>query len=134
MAGYADLAVSILQHLGIQTVVVLGWSLGGHVAIELIPLLPRGILKGIMITGTPPALGFDQVNRGFKFEDLQNQKPLAGKSELSEEEVEILRVSSLREIVFDQVTRSSSWPIHDHPGPDFLSGQDDGPPEATNMR
>lgn len=72
MSGYADLAIHILQHLNITSVVVLGWSLGGHVAIEMVPLLqkhPSISLHGIMIIGTPPALGIAQTNAGFKFKN-----------------------------------------------------------------
>jgi pimeloyl-ACP methyl ester carboxylesterase len=74
MAGYADLAVHILEHLTVETAVVLGWSLGGHIALDMVPLLKtaseRGSriveLKGLMLIGTPPALGAEQCARGFK--------------------------------------------------------------------
>lgn len=71
MRGYADLAIHILQHLNITQVIVFGWSLGGHVGIELLPLVESAKiqLKGLMITGTPPALGLSQTNAGFLFED-----------------------------------------------------------------
>lgn len=70
MRGYADLACYILQHLNIVSVIVFGWSLGGHIGIEMIPVLKETTkveLKGLMITGTPPALGRDQVKAGFTF-------------------------------------------------------------------
>ena len=71
MRGYAELAVHILRHLNITRVVVLGWSLGGHVGIEMVPLLaaasPPIAFAGLMLTGTPPALGKAQVAQGFKF-------------------------------------------------------------------
>ena len=74
MAAYAELAVSILEHLSVDTIVVLGWSLGGHIALEMVPLLKtaseRGSkiveLKGLMLVGTPPALGAVQCEEGFK--------------------------------------------------------------------
>ncbi|KAF2243978.1 alpha/beta-hydrolase [Trematosphaeria pertusa] len=71
MRGYADLAVYILEHLCIKSVVVIGWSLGGHTGIEMIPLLPSHdiSMKGLMLIGTPPALGKEQINRGFMFKD-----------------------------------------------------------------
>jgi pimeloyl-ACP methyl ester carboxylesterase len=34
--------VHILEHLKVESVVVLGWSLGGHVGIEMVPLLKAG--------------------------------------------------------------------------------------------
>lgn len=73
MRGYADLAIHILEHLQVASVVVFGWSLGGHVAIEMIPLLSTPSssiqLKGIMIVGTPPANGLAQTDKGFTFTD-----------------------------------------------------------------
>ncbi|KAI0095573.1 alpha/beta hydrolase fold protein [Nemania sp. FL0031] len=58
--AYAEAALEILQHHGITQVIILGWSLGGHVALELVSVLantkkPIDIrIAGIMITGTPP--------------------------------------------------------------------------------
>ncbi|KAF1845264.1 alpha/beta-hydrolase [Cucurbitaria berberidis CBS 394.84] len=91
MRGYADLAMHILQHLNIPRVVVFGWSLGGHVGIEMVPLLasissPPIEIKGLMLTGTPPALGKEQMKRGFKFQD--GDLGLAGKKDWSEEEAQ----------------------------------------------
>jgi pimeloyl-ACP methyl ester carboxylesterase len=84
MRGYADLAVHILQHLNIESVVVFGWSLGGHITIEMVELLkdPSNFpntkkieLKGIMLTGTPPALGHAQIQQGFT---MANEKSALG--------------------------------------------------------
>lgn len=90
MRGYADLALDILQHLNIRQVVVFGWSLGGHVGIELVNLLassgPAIKLQGLFITGTPPALGADQLAQGFTFQD--GGLNLAGKKDWSSEEAE----------------------------------------------
>ncbi|KAF2465625.1 alpha/beta-hydrolase [Lindgomyces ingoldianus] len=85
MRGYADLAVEILQHLSINQVVVLGWSLGGHIGIEMIPLLPKGALRGLMIVGSPPALGVEQTHHGFKSQDAHVSA--AAQKDLSEEEI-----------------------------------------------
>lgn len=58
--GYAESALSVLQHYNVKTVIPVGWSLGGHVALELIPVLatPKNTTKirmiGAVITGTPP--------------------------------------------------------------------------------
>jgi len=99
MTGYAQAAVDVLKEIGplqdgfaessraenswMNKLVVMGWSLGGHIAIELIPLLPAGLLKGIMIVGTPPALGIEQTSRGFK---MDVHMTAAAKDELTEEE------------------------------------------------
>ncbi|MFD6511920.1 alpha/beta fold hydrolase [Rhodococcus sp. NPDC060176] len=51
--GYADAIVDVLTELAVERAVVVGWSLGGHIALELIAKFPG--LAGIVITGTPPA-------------------------------------------------------------------------------
>jgi pimeloyl-ACP methyl ester carboxylesterase len=53
MPGYANAAVQVLDSLNIQDVIVIGWSLGGHIAIEMAPLLDSR-LKGAMLIGCPP--------------------------------------------------------------------------------
>ncbi|KAI0141269.1 alpha/beta hydrolase fold protein [Xylariaceae sp. FL1272] len=58
--AYAEAALEVLRHYNITQVIVLGWSLGGYVALELVSVLantkkPVDIhIAGIMITGTPP--------------------------------------------------------------------------------
>lgn len=74
MRGYAEVALHVLQHLNIESVVVFGWSLGGHIGIEMLSLLAdpstftstkKIEIKGLMITGTPPALGAAQIAKAF---------------------------------------------------------------------
>ncbi|KAF2674062.1 alpha/beta-hydrolase [Microthyrium microscopicum] len=62
MPGYADAAIEILTKLEIGPVIVLGWSLGGHIAIEMIPKYSP--LLGIMIVGSPP-VNAGEVNTAF---------------------------------------------------------------------
>ncbi|ORY04145.1 AHL acylase [Clohesyomyces aquaticus] len=85
--GYADVAVEVLQHLSISRVVVLGWSLGGHIGIEMIPLLRDSSIAmlGLMIVGTPPALGIEQTSQGFYMSD--GHMGAAEKNELTEQEI-----------------------------------------------
>lgn len=52
LPGLADAVVELLANLGLSEVVVVGWSLGGHIGIEMLPRSP-GIV-GLMIIGTPP--------------------------------------------------------------------------------
>ncbi len=63
--GYADAAVEVLARLGVDRATVLGWSLGGHVALNMISRFTG--LTGVMISGTPPvdgsAEGFAQAFR-----------------------------------------------------------------------
>jgi pimeloyl-ACP methyl ester carboxylesterase len=100
MRGYAEVAVHVLQHLSIEEVVVLGWSLGGHIGIEMIELLkePRTIatakkihMKGLILTGTPPALGAEQISRGFT---MGGGLGLVGKKDWTEEEAETMARNS----------------------------------------
>lgn len=52
IAAYADVALMLLEHLGARRCAVVGWSLGGHIGIEL---LTRNLdVAGLLITGTPP--------------------------------------------------------------------------------
>ncbi|TLD24575.1 putative alpha beta hydrolase [Venturia nashicola] len=66
--GYADCTVELLNILGIKEAVILGWSLGGHIGIEMIPLFPG--MKGLMIVGTPPVGHEDgELDKAFNFPD-----------------------------------------------------------------
>ena len=80
-SGLADAAVELTGLLGLMEVVVLGWSLGGHVAIEMLSRLEG--LKGILITGTPP------VRRGAMEEGFLASPHLAsaGRKDLSPPEM-----------------------------------------------
>lgn len=53
-ARFASLLLDIANELELQAPVVLGWSLGGHVALEAAAQSPS-TFKGLLITGTPPA-------------------------------------------------------------------------------
>ncbi|KAI8623043.1 AHL acylase [Xylariaceae sp. FL1651] len=50
MPAYAKAAVEVLQKLDINEVVVLGWSLGGHIGVEMLPLFPG--TKGLIMVGS----------------------------------------------------------------------------------
>lgn len=71
-AGYADVALTVLEKRGVKEVIVFGWSLGGHTAIEMASRLSNPAadssirLRGVMIVGTPPSSGLEQVTAGFK--------------------------------------------------------------------
>ena len=55
LRGYARAVRAIVDALDLHDAHVLGWSLGGHVALEMAPDLPDA--RGFVILGTPP-LGF----------------------------------------------------------------------------
>ncbi|MDC9580553.1 alpha/beta hydrolase [Xenorhabdus sp. PR6a] len=81
MPAYAHTVIEVLEKIGINRVVVLGWSLGGHIGLEMLALFPKMI--GLMICGTPPvAAGANNVALGFR-----PGLGLAGKAEFTEEDI-----------------------------------------------
>jgi pimeloyl-ACP methyl ester carboxylesterase len=49
---YATLIEGVVRQLGLERLVVVGWSLGGHAVLEAVPALPDA--AGFMVFGTPP--------------------------------------------------------------------------------
>lgn len=84
MPGYADAVVEALERLQVKRAIVFGWSLGGHIGLEMISRFPG--LVGLMITGTPPVgLGAEAVAAGFS---SHPHMASAGKELLTPEEIE----------------------------------------------
>lgn len=80
--GYAACAVELLKQLDVDRVVVVGWSLGGHAALEMLPLFP-GVV-GLMIMGTPPVRrDMESIQQGFQ---PSPALLLAGKEEFTTED------------------------------------------------
>lgn len=80
--GYADIAIEVINKLGLEKPVVLGWSLGGHIGLDMIKKMR---IAGLLITGTPPiAISNEGFQQGFLPHPLINT--LFGKIELSNEE------------------------------------------------
>ncbi|MCA9936059.1 MAG: alpha/beta hydrolase [Ardenticatenaceae bacterium] len=52
MPGYAAVVAEAAEALGMADAVLVGWSLGGHIALEAHNYLPQA--KGFVIYGTPP--------------------------------------------------------------------------------
>jgi len=50
--AYADAAMEVLASVGVEGAAILGWSLGGHIGLEIMARWPG--LQGLMIVGTPP--------------------------------------------------------------------------------
>jgi len=82
--GYADVALEILRDLGIDHLAILGWSLGGHIGIEL---LARDVdIAGLAITGTPP-IGHNAADFAAGFRPQQHMD-LTGKEMFSEADIQ----------------------------------------------
>jgi pimeloyl-ACP methyl ester carboxylesterase len=82
MPGYADCMSEVLSLLGVSRAAVFGWSLGGHIGLEMISRYPG--LAGLMITGTPPVVAADAW-KGFRASPHMN---LAGKEHFTEEDID----------------------------------------------
>jgi pimeloyl-ACP methyl ester carboxylesterase len=90
MRGYAEVAVEVLDRLAVKQVVVYGWSLGGHIGLEMLPRYP-GML-GLMITGTPPVMATpESIQGGFQPHPMIG---LFGKEDLTAEEAEAFAVGA----------------------------------------
>lgn len=90
--GFAQIIAEVIEHLKLENFMIVGWSLGGHVALETTSLLDN--LKGLLIFGTPPIeVSTEGLSRGFK---IANPKILEcfGKGNLSQEEAELLATIS----------------------------------------
>src|ERR1700757_4822881 len=80
--GLADAAVELLDNLGVTEAIMFGWSLGGHIGIEMIPRFPG--MRGLMITGAPP-VGRNNMAQGFK---AAPERGFAGKQELTNADID----------------------------------------------
>ena len=81
--GYADAVAQVLEALGIEQMAVVGWSLGGHVAFELLASYP-GIV-GVMTIGAPAiARDLSVMQSAFRPSPLA---ALAGAQDLSDAQV-----------------------------------------------
>lgn len=86
MIGYADAVASVLQQLGVEAAVVFGWSLGGHVGIELLRRFPG--MAGLMMSGTPPVNPTpESIGAGFQLTPLM---ALLGQETIAEADREAL--------------------------------------------
>jgi pimeloyl-ACP methyl ester carboxylesterase len=80
--GLADAVVELLEKLGVKEAVVLGWSLGGHIGIEMVPRFAG--MRGLMVIGTPPVARNGMADGFQRSPHMQ----LAGQEHLSETEIE----------------------------------------------
>ncbi len=84
--GYAELAAEILAARGIATAAVLGWSLGGHIGIEMIHQ-GKLALTGMVLTGTPPVPNdVSAIGRAFHTSPVMD---LTGAAHFTAEQAEL---------------------------------------------
>ena len=85
--GYADVALEILRALQIGHLAVFGWSLGGHVGIELLARNDADMeIAGLVITGTPP-IGHNAADSAAGFLPSPHMN-LTGEAHFSDAEIE----------------------------------------------
>jgi len=77
----ADAVVELLEKLGVTEAVVLGWSLGGHIGIEMVPRFAG--MRGLMVIGTPPVARNGMADGFQRSPHMQ----LAGQEHLSETDI-----------------------------------------------
>jgi pimeloyl-ACP methyl ester carboxylesterase len=61
--GYAAVVAGFLAELDASDAVLVGWSLGGHIVLDSVPLLSN--VPGYLIMGTPPISGPAQLGEAF---------------------------------------------------------------------
>jgi pimeloyl-ACP methyl ester carboxylesterase len=63
LPGYAAVLAGFARALGVADSVVVGWSLGGNIALEAAPALPGA--AGFVIFGAPPVASAEQLAEAF---------------------------------------------------------------------
>ena len=82
--GFAQTIVEVVQQCSLADAVLVGWSLGGHIALEASQNLPD--LAGMLIFGTPPMTFPANMNEAFLPDPAMD---ILFKDQLSEAEVGI---------------------------------------------
>ncbi len=86
LPGYVTVLKKVIEALSIQNFILVGFSMGGHIAIETLPELKT--CKGILILGTPP------VTKPMEIDKLYIPSPTlstAFKADYTIEELEVAR-------------------------------------------
>lgn len=52
LPGYAEIATAVVEQLKLERPLLVGWSLGGHIVLEMVRFIPDA--AGLMIYGAPP--------------------------------------------------------------------------------
>jgi pimeloyl-ACP methyl ester carboxylesterase len=86
LAGFADASMELLDKLGIAEAIVFGWSLGGHIAIEMLARFSG--LRGLLLSGSPPIAKVNGVNNMMQGFNTSPNGSVAGKEVLSKSEIQ----------------------------------------------
>ena len=86
LPGFADASVELLGKLGISEAIVFGWSLGGHIAIEMLSSFSG--MRSLLLSGAPPIAKVNGVNNMAQGFNTSPSGSIAGKEVLSEVEVQ----------------------------------------------
>lgn len=80
--GYARILHGLMSELGFRTYHVVGWSLGGHIGLEM--LARYGQVRSLLLTGTPPVrLNPTGISAGFRWSP---STALAGRRRFSKDD------------------------------------------------
>ncbi|QFY64125.1 alpha/beta hydrolase (plasmid) [Rhizobium grahamii] len=78
--GLADAVLETVERKQVESAVIVGWSLGGHITIEM--LARSKLVTALLLVGTPPV--GDDIRQGFRGKPLGG---LASQSVLSQDEI-----------------------------------------------
>lgn len=93
MPGYAEAVVEALDVMNIRQAAFVGWSLGGHIALEMIPRF-EGMLGALIVAAPPVSCSPEEIQAGFR------QTPvilLAGKPDMTSEDVDAFAAATCGE-------------------------------------
>jgi len=84
ISGYADVVIEIIEQMELFNCILVGWSLGGHIALESIAKNAK--VSGLVLTGTPPVgPGLEDMPKAFLPTDTM---ALTGLEKFSAEQAE----------------------------------------------
>jgi pimeloyl-ACP methyl ester carboxylesterase len=86
LPGFADASVELLGKLGVSEAIVFGWSLGGHIAIEMLSRFPG--MRGLLLSGAPPIAKVNGVHNMMQGFNAPPNGSVAGKEVFSEADIQ----------------------------------------------
>ncbi len=99
--GYVEVLKFVVEELKLKNFILAGHSLGGHIAIEALPVLNSA--KGLFIFGTPPLDAVASMGNAFLPNPLF---PLLLQGKITEENADILATSMLTKQLNQQLLKA----------------------------